>query len=381
VGEIVKKDIISFIKQKDFKLVKELGQGGLGRTVLVLDQEMGEQFVCKKYSPYDESIKDDYYQYFKNEIKVMFQLNHPNIVRIFNYYLYPEFKTGYILMEFIDGDTLYDYLKKNPDRIDYVFEQIVDAFLYLENHQILHRDVRRENILVSAQGEVKIIDFGFGKKVETVGDSAKSISLNWWCEKPNDFSSGRYDHCTELYFIGKLFEKMLEDGAEDWTFSEFKYQTVLSRMVKLDPEERISSFSQVKELLVEFGTSFDAFFTHQEKETYKTFANDLIASIASIDENSKYVTDTGKVIGQLESVYRSNVLEDKVQNTNDVIKAFLGGSYRYFNKPILSSYTLREFIQMFRGSDKEKKTIIMLNIQNRLNQVKRTVKDEPDFPF
>jgi serine/threonine-protein kinase len=87
------KDIIRFIKQKEYKFIKELGQGGLGKTILILDSEIGEQFVCKKYSPYDESLKDEYYDYFKNEIKVMFQVNHSNIIRIFNYYLYPEQRT------------------------------------------------------------------------------------------------------------------------------------------------------------------------------------------------------------------------------------------------------------------------------------------------
>src|SRR6266568_2706522 len=160
-----KKKIITFIKQKDYKFLKELGQGGLGKTILILDQEMGEQFVCKKYSPYDDSIKDEYYEYFKNEIKVMYQVFHANIVRIFNYYMYPEQKTGYILMEYVDGKDIYQYLCENPWSTDSIFEQVIGAFTYLENLQILHRDIRRENILVANDGQVKIIDFGFGKKV------------------------------------------------------------------------------------------------------------------------------------------------------------------------------------------------------------------------
>ena len=89
------KQIIKFIKQKDYKYIKELGQGGLGRTILILDSELDEQFVCKKYSPYNLDIKGEYYQYFKNEIKVMYHVNNINIVRIYNYYLYPEKNTGY----------------------------------------------------------------------------------------------------------------------------------------------------------------------------------------------------------------------------------------------------------------------------------------------
>lgn len=160
----MKKDIISFVKQKDFKFLKELGHGGLGKTVLLLDPEMAEQFVCKKYAPYDPSLQNEYYDYFKNEIKVMYQLNHPNIVRIFNYYLYPELKTGYILMEFIDGQQIAKYLLANPSRFDDVFHQTINAFQYLETNAILHRDIRQENILVSSEGNVKVIDFGFGKK-------------------------------------------------------------------------------------------------------------------------------------------------------------------------------------------------------------------------
>lgn len=376
------KDVITFIKQKDFKFIKELGQGGLGKTVLVLDQEMAEQFVCKKYSPYDDSIKDEYYSYFKNEIKMMFQVNHQNVVRIFNYYLYPEYKTGYILMEYVDGNCIYDFLKENPAKIDYVFEQIIDAFLYLENHQILHRDIRSENILVNTEGQVKVIDFGFGKKIEVAEDAQKSISLNWWCEKPNDFLAGAYNHCTELYFIGKLFERILTDGIEDGIYFEFKYKVILENMVKIEPSDRYISFTQIKEHLIEYGTSFDELFTSQERRSYKAFAEKLISSLASIDENAKYITDVSRVISDLENAYKINVLEDEVQNTNGIIGAFLSGSYRFYNKPIFGCYVLRDFLQLLKRAGQEKKAIIMLNIQNRLNQVKRTEKaGYDDIPF
>ena len=378
----MKKDIVSFIRQKDFKMLKELGRGGLGKTVLVLDPEMGEEFVCKKYSPYDDALKEEYYSYFKNEIKVMFQVNHPNIVRIFNYYLYPEFKTGYILMEFIDGKNIYDFLKSSPEQIDYVFEQVIDSFLYLENHQILHRDIRRENILISSDGQVKVIDFGFGKKIVVEGDKKKSISLNWWCDIPNDFLSGQYDHQTEIYFIGKLFESILIDGDEDWVFFEFKYKSILEKMTKIEPNHRFKSFSEVKENIVEHITSFDNLFTHQEKKTYKSFVESLVASLSEIDESTKYHTEISKIIAALENVYKANVLEDEVQNTNGILRAFLNGSYKYYNKPIFSCATLRDFLQILKMSGTEKSSILILNIQNRLNQIKGS-SSVPDvyYPF
>lgn len=354
----------------------------MGKTVLVLDPEMGEQFVCKKYAPYDDALKEEYYSYFKNEIKVMFQVNHPNIVRIFNYYLYPEFKTGYILMEFIDGNSIYEFLKYNSEQMDHVFEQLIDAFLYLENHQILHRDIRRENILVSSDGQVKLIDFGFGKKIVDVGDKKKSISLNWWCDIPNDFLAGQYDHQTEIYFIGKLFESMLSDADDDWVNFEFKYKAILEKMTKIDPAHRFTSFAEVKENMVEQFTGFDDFFTYEEKKTYRSFVESLVAALSAIDETAKYQAEASRVVSELENVYKANLLEDKVQNTNGVIRAFLSGSYRYYNKPIIDCTTLRDFLQLLKSSGTEKSSILMLNIQNRLNQIKRTqIIPDDDMPF
>jgi len=376
---MINKEIIKFIKQKEYKVIKELGQGGLGKTVLILDQELGEQFVCKKYSPYDDALKEEYYDYFKNEIKVMFQVNHSNIIRIFNYYLYPEQKTGYILMEYIDGKNIYDYLIQNPSSIDSVFEQIVEAFIYLENHKILHRDIRIENILIDINGIVKIIDFGFGKKINTENDKKKSISLNWWCDVPAEFSQGKYDHQTDMYFIGKLFEAILASGTEEWVQFDFSYKTILNKMIKFDYVDRYQSFSQLKEELVESSVNYDELFTYNERETYKEFVNDFARAIIEIDDSTKYHTDINRIIIELENIHRANVLDDTIQNTRDVTRTFLNGSYRYYNKPIFSCLNIRNLIKMIRSAEKDKANIIMLNIHNRLNQVPRIHKDDEGF--
>lgn len=378
----MKKDIISFIKQKDYKFIKELGRGGLGKTILILDHELNEQFVCKKYSPYDETMRDEYYNYFRNEIKVMYQVNQPNIVRIFNYYLYPELKTGYILMEYVDGKNIIQYLKENPSTIDYVFEQVVEAFKYLENHQILHRDIRQENILVDINGQVKVIDFGFGKKINTESDKKKSISLNWWCDVPAEFSIGNYDHKTELYFIGKLFEYILAEGIDGWDFYDFKYKTILEKMIKFEPEDRYSTFSEVQEAIIEVGTSFEDLFTYQEKETYKEFISKLVKAIANIYDETKYYTDLNRVIAEFENIHRANILEDTIQNTGDIVRIFLNGQYMYYNKPIFGCNNFKDMMHMLKSADKEKTNILMLNIQNRLNQIKRTTEEQDDdVPF
>lgn len=157
-------EIIKFTRKKDYKFIQPLGSGALGYTILVEDETINEQFVCKKYSPIEGVQPEKYYKNFVDEIKLMHKLFHNNIVRIYNYYLFEEYHTGYILMEYIDGSNIEEYLKLYPENINNIFEQIINGFAYLESQNILHRDIRSGNILVDKNGFVKIIDFGFGKK-------------------------------------------------------------------------------------------------------------------------------------------------------------------------------------------------------------------------
>ena len=78
---------------------------------------------------------------------------------VFNYYLYPEQLTGYILMEFVDGEEIHGFMKNNPEKVNDIFLQTINGFKYLENIEVLHRDIRPQNILVSSDGIVKIIDY------------------------------------------------------------------------------------------------------------------------------------------------------------------------------------------------------------------------------
>ena len=81
---------IKFDRPKIFKYVKNLGGGGTGETNLLLDEQTGMHFAFKKFKPIEENDKVECYQRFVDEINILMKIYHPNIVRIFNYYLYPE---------------------------------------------------------------------------------------------------------------------------------------------------------------------------------------------------------------------------------------------------------------------------------------------------
>ncbi|MDR2600914.1 MAG: hypothetical protein LBC53_00450 [Spirochaetaceae bacterium] len=84
-----KGEIIEFVRQKDYIFDRYIDEGGFGKTALLKDPTMDEYFVCKKYEPQPGIDKIEYYENFKNEIKIMYKLFHRNIVRILDLFANP----------------------------------------------------------------------------------------------------------------------------------------------------------------------------------------------------------------------------------------------------------------------------------------------------
>lgn len=363
---------IEFPTRKDYVLEKELGQGACGLTVLIHDPVINERFVCKKYLPIYEHLKEALFSNFIREIKLLYLLNHPNIVRVFNYYLYPDKCLGYILMEFIQGTDIENYLKQSPENINEVFRQAIDGFAHLEESKILHRDIRPFNLMVNALGTVKIIDFGFGKQALIENDFDKSISLNWWCEPPTDFDNGEYSHATEVYFVGKLFQKIISD----LDIHHFKHISLLKKMCFKHPDERIPSFIEVrKELLSD--KFLDISFEESEREIYKNFSNSLFSSVTKIENNTKYY-DVESVQSRLEECYKKVMLEDVVPKNTLISSCFINGTYYFNSKAEFYVYTLKEFVDFFRSCSREKKNIVLGNLQTKLDSIPH-YDQEPEF--
>lgn len=365
-------DIIKFIRQKDYKFIKNIGRGATGATVLLKDELIDQLFICKKYQPIMGIDPKQYYDKFVNEIKLLYLVNNRNIVRVFNYYLYPEQATGYILMEYVDGQSISDYISWSPEKIDDLFMQTIQGFISLEESGILHRDIRESNILVSSDGTLKIIDLGFGKQIKFDSDFDKSISLNWWCDTPNEFMKKIYDFKTEIYFVGKLFEKeIMDNGIED-----FSYISELKKMITLDPAERISSFTEIYTSLL--SQEMEELFDSDEIDVYREFADNFDKMLAKISSDAKYNNDIDSIISKLDDCYHKNMLEQYIQNNDELARIFVPGAFTYYKKKNIYVYTLKSFLKLIKGSSKDKKRIILSNIQNRLTSIEH-YKENTDF--
>lgn len=369
--------IIQFLRKRDYTLVKELGQGACGKTVLLHDDQIDEHFVCKKYVPYSEAHRQELFAGFVREIKLLHKIHHHNVVRVFNYYLYPDKFTGFILMEFVDGQDVDDYLAKFPEQTNEVFLQAISGFGYLERTGILHRDIRPGNVMVREDGIVKIIDLGFGKEVRNSKDFEKSISLNWWCQPPSEFEELRYDFRTEVYFVGKLFERIIQENG----ISHFKYADTLGRMCHRNPETRIQSFAEIEK---EIGNNqfFEIDFNDTELESYRTFADSLCRHITKIDNGAKYTDDMARIETQLNDAYRAFMLEQFVPDVTVVVRCFLVGTY-YYRRSELHVAHVRDFLHLMKSSTEEKKRIILANLHTKFDALPRYSQSEDanDVPF
>jgi eukaryotic-like serine/threonine-protein kinase len=367
-------DIVKFVRQRDYKFVKNIDRGGLGEAVLLKDEVIDENFVCKKYSPVEGIDKTDYFINFVREIKLLHLLYNKNVVRVFNYHLFPEQTTGYILMEFINGSNIQVYLNANPDKVNDIFIQTIEGFSYLESNGILHRDIRPQNILVSNDGIVKIIDFGFGKKVDFNVDFVKTITLNWAFNAPDEFNGHIYDFRTEVYFVGRLFEKIIVESK----IEGFAFDSILRDMI-LDYDHRIESFFNVSRRITEKGDDYDEF-TDYEKSGYRHFADALVNIFGQLDTGATYKTDLGGILKALTIVYQNSILEEDIQNGTDIANCFINGGYTYRQKMKMPVVTLKWFLEIMQKFSIDKRKIILTHLWKRLDTINRKSESD-DLPF
>lgn len=366
-------DEIKFTRTKDFNLIKELGAGACGKTVLLEDPVLREKFVCKKFHPYPGANRAELFEKFINETKILVRVLHKNIVRVFNWYLFPDEKTGYILMEYIEGQSIDKYIREKPAELENIFAQVVSGFVYLNQEKFLHRDIRQSNILVTNDGIVKIIDFGFGKQVNKKEDFDKSISLNLWCDKPKEYLDGEYTFRTEVYFVGQLFAKILKDNS----LTGFKHSQLIEDMCKFDPHVRIHSFADVN-LKMQGQRLEEIEFDDEEVDDYRVFSTALSNCITKIREDVEITSSPDELMSSLESVYQKVRLESVIPDPSVIIRCFISGSY-YFRKQEFRVYVLRNFLDLMRNASSEKRRIIANNIVAKLEAIQ--VYKEPENSF
>jgi serine/threonine-protein kinase len=371
-------DVITFDAKKNFTYIKPLGDGGTGYTHLFKDETTDMEFAIKKYVPKDARFIDDHYKRFVDEIKILLNISHPNIVRIYNYYLYPTAKTGFLQMEYIDGINI-DEFTPSPWEDKYwneIFSETISAFEYLEQNHILHRDIRPANILIDKNSNVKIIDFGFGKQLDGAKKEENSILLNWPAtELPDEvLLSHEYDERTEIYFVGTLFRHLLKDDPDI-----FRFPHILEKMTKINPIQRYNSFTEIVND-ISAGVLGEIEFTENEKEDYRCFACYLTDHINHYVKKYSPINDISVILLKMAELIRNSSLEEYIQDNSKLIGCFINGGYNYNGKKDIKVETVIDFYGLVTSIPPAKQKILFDNIFNRLSTIKVYIEDD-ELPF
>jgi serine/threonine protein kinase len=153
-----------------YKIVRKIGDGGMGMVYLAEDSELDNnkvaiKFILPQLSGNTRAIKN-----IKKEAQTAMQLSHPNIVRLHD--LHTDGHQKFLVMEYIKGKTLDEALaEKEEDRFTLeellpIAEQIAMGLDYAHSKKVLHRDLKPSNIMISEDGTVKLLDFGIAREMK-----------------------------------------------------------------------------------------------------------------------------------------------------------------------------------------------------------------------
>ena len=230
-----------------YEIVSVLGQGGFGITYRARDIQLGREVAIKEYLPSALAVRqdgatvlprttkmaDDFgwgRDRFVTEGRTMATLHHvPAIVKVFDFL--EANGTAYIVMELLSGETLEDRLKRQgtltPDEVDRILWPLLDGLEQVHAAGFLHRDIKPANILLNAQGDPTLIDFGAAREAMVGRTSAMTAIFTPGYAAAEQMTSAKQGPWTDIYGLaatlyhaiaGKTppsaFDRMLDDGYE-----------------------------------------------------------------------------------------------------------------------------------------------------------------------
>ncbi len=229
-----------------YEIVGLVGAGGMGEVYRARDLRLKRE-VAIKVLPEAFSREPDRVARFQREAEVLASLNHPHIAAIYGFELVGS--TRFLVLEFIEGETLADRIRRGPMSIAESIaaaEQIAEALEAAHDRGIVHRDLKPSNVALTRGGQVKILDFGLAKVREardaeggishspTITAVSAGVILGTAAYMSPEQATGRdADHTTDIWGFGCVLYEMLTGRP---VFEGDTVTELLANVLKAEPD-------------------------------------------------------------------------------------------------------------------------------------------------
>lgn len=227
-----------YLLQQRFRILDILGQGGMGAVYRAIDENLDITVAVKENSFFSE----EYTRQFQREAKILASLRHPNLPRVFDYFVIDQ-QGQYLVMDYIEGEDLRQWISRedsiSENEVIHIGIAICDALIYLHSRDpaITHRDIKPGNIKITPSGEVVLVDFGLVKLMndkELTTTAARAMTPGY--SPPEQYGESPTDHRSDIFSLGATLYAALAGYLPEDSLARTTGNAQLTPLQHYDPQ-------------------------------------------------------------------------------------------------------------------------------------------------
>lgn len=276
---------MSFEQFSAYRLLRVLGEGGMGVVYLAERRDLGNLVAIKLLR--DAWLSPARRERFRAEQRTLAQFNHPSIARLYDAGSLPD-GTPWFVMEYVEGVPITEYCRRHdcsPEQRLKLVRSVAEAVQCAHEHGVIHRDLKPSNILVKEDGSVRLVDFGIAKQLDAMGQPAAHTQtafrqMTTAYASPEQLRGETVSALTDVYSLGVvLYELLAERPPFDFTG---KNVAEAERMITMGEPPKPSAVARRSGVKASWGNLDALCFTAMEKDPLRRYPS-VAALIRDID--------------------------------------------------------------------------------------------------